>query len=256
MAYNILFLGQKPIGERCFVSLASKKTTFNICGIVSNKDIDKTWWKTNNIFQYSLENSIPFIDNQNRNTDHLLNFISENNINLIISIQHPWILSKEILELVNYQAFNLHMAKIPEYKGWNTFSHAILNQEKEYSVTLHWLAEEVDMGNIALESSFSIDPNETALTLYEKANEESLKLFNELLNALEKRLPVQSKSIDSTGNYYSKNSLTSLREIHNLTDKNKVSEISRAFYFPPFEPAYTIIGNQKFYIIPKIQDIS
>jgi methionyl-tRNA formyltransferase len=256
MTYNILFLGQKPIGESCFFSLMDKKKPgFNVCAVISNKNTDKTWWKTNNIYKHALSNSFLFIDNEKRNTESLLRVISEKNVNFIISIQHPWILSKEILESVNYQALNLHMAKIPDYKGWNTFSHAILNQEKEYGVTLHWIAEEVDMGCIALESSFLVEPDETALSLYEKANKESLKIFNKLLYHLENNIVVERKNITSSGHYYGKNSLANLRQILDLTDPNRISEISRAFYFPPFEPAYTIINGQKFYIVPKRENI-
>ena len=42
--------------------------------------------------------------------------LKEFKINLILSVQTDFIFSKEILQLVNHMAFNLHMSLLPNYK--------------------------------------------------------------------------------------------------------------------------------------------
>src|SRR5688572_16330985 len=44
--------------------------------------------------------------------------------------------------------FNFHPAPLPEYKGRDLCYHAIVNGEKEFGVTLHYMDENFDTGDI------------------------------------------------------------------------------------------------------------
>ena len=74
----------------------------------------------------SKKNNIKFISNEKKNENEIIDSIKEHKINLIISVQHCWIFSDKILKSVNGNAYNLHNAKLPDYKGYNTINHAIL----------------------------------------------------------------------------------------------------------------------------------
>lgn len=247
---KVLFLGQKPIGEACFFELLERSQEFEIVAVVSNPSSENVWWKSNNIFKEAQKRDIPFISNEKRNEELILKILEQQSVDLLMSVQQPWIISEKLLKKVGELAFNLHMAKLPEYKGWNSFSHAILNGEETYAVTLHWISETVDAGAIAFERSLSLSPNETAYSLYQKANQESLLLFQEFLDywVSGKKIP---KRETSEGCYYKKNLLNEYREVKKIFDLEKLSRVARAFYFPPFEPAYFKVGEQKIHLIPE-----
>lgn len=248
---NIMYMGQKPIGELCFRQLVSMKgEKLNIKALVSNQSRDKVWWKTNNIYKYALENQIPFIDNEARNFDKIIELIKEKEINFIISVGHNWIISEDILALVNYKAVNLHLAKLPEYQGNFTFNHAILNGEKEYGVTLHWMQREVDEGDYLFIPVFPIEENDTAFSLYNKSLDEGQKVFHVFIEYLlnDKELP--RKKMAGKKCFYDRHSLDGLREIENVNDIKLLKRKSNAFYFPPFENAYVKIDGKKYYVIP------
>lgn len=249
---KILFLGQKPVGEDCFDILLQNKD-IEIIGVVSNVDSQTGWWGTNNIYKKCISEGIPILSNKKRNEEEIIELIEEKRPNYLLSVQHPWILPSNILELVNYQAINLHMAKLPDYKGWNSFSHAILNEEKEYGVTLHWIVEEVDAGAIAFEKLFLINDDDTAKSLYLKAHEVSLYLIRLLCSALISKQKIQKKAMPNNGSFYGKDSLESIKNINSagVQSLKEIQKIARACYFPPFEPAYFMCGNNKFQLFLK-----
>ena len=248
MTRKILFLGQKPIGEKCFDILLNERCeTLEICGAVSNITENK-WWKSARIFEQSKKNNIPFISNEVRNNEQILELIKKEGINTIISVQHEWILPGKILEAVKGSAFNLHMAKLPEYKGYNTFSFAIINGDKDYTTTIHMMAEDVDAGDIVIEESVSIASDETAQTLYEKVSNVSIACFCKLVDLLKRNKPVPARPMSGESRFYSRNDLEKIKNITDFSDLKKVGRIVRACTFSGFEPAYFSSGGIKYYI--------
>lgn len=248
---KILFLGQKPIGEKCFQYLINNlQENFKVCGVVSNQSKDEVWWKSNRIYEYAQMHQITFIDNAKRNNKYIHTLILEEQIDIILSVQHSWILPAYIIEAVNHTAFNLHNAKLPDYKGHNICSHAILNGETEYTSTIHWLIKEVDMGDIAYEKSFPILPDDTAKTLYDKAQNAGFEAFKEMMQDLNHGITPPRHKISGEGTFYSKKSIESLKKIIDINNSEEVDKKARAFYFPNFEMAYFELANKKYYVLP------
>jgi methionyl-tRNA formyltransferase len=248
--YRILLLAQKPIGEQCFDYLLNLNSAhLDIAAVVTNTDTNN-WWRSNKIYQVAHQNSIPVISNSEKNNASIIDAIKNFDINLVISVQHAWILPPEILNAVQYQALNLHLAKLPEYKGYNTYNHAILNDDTHYSVTLHWMTDEVDVGDIAFEKSFPITPTDTAKSLSTKASVEGYELFKLLIDQLDAGEPIPRKKMNGTSRFYGRKSLDAHREIEDLNNPSEIDKKSRAFYFPPYEPAYISYLDKKIFILP------
>ncbi len=247
---RVLFLGQKWLGERCFLSLMDyHNRSVLICGVVTNPRPD-TWWGSNAIHTLSNEHGIPCLSNENRNTGAILDLMERSNVTTILSVQHPWILSRKVLECVDYRSFNIHNAKLPDYQGFNACNHSILNGDISFTTTLHWMADEVDRGDIIFESTFSINSCDTARSLYGKANYESFVLFRRLIDHLVSGIPLPRKQISGEGCFYPRHSIDSHRLIQHVVDPVEVDRKSRAFWFPPFEPAYFLSRGKKNYVLP------
>lgn len=244
-------MGQKWLGENCF-NLLNKEldNEFQLCGVISNQTED-VWWRSNKIFTFCVANNIPFVSNNRRNNEKILNLIKKLNINMIISVQHPWILPHNILSTVEFNAFNLHNAKLPEYQGNNSCNHAILNGEKTYTSTIHWMTENVDDGVIAFEKTINILPDDTARSLYQRSIISGGKIFQKLLYFLKNNKTIPKKKIVGTRRYYARNSIEEFRKIKNIFDWMEVDRKSRALYFPPFKPAFYSIQGKRFFVLPK-----
>jgi len=218
---KILYAGEGLIKRNCF-------------------DILQNWAFQHKIFLYMLENKT--------SENIVIDAIDKFNLNILISMHSSRIFSEEILEAVNWNAFNLHNAKLPDYKGFNTISHAILNGEKIYTTTIHWIVPEIDCGDIAYEEEIQIK-GDTAYSLYHRSIIAATRNFKKLLNGLENNNIPRIPQIGE-GKFYKKSDLNNYREIRDINNIDEVDVKSRAFHIPPYEPAYYILKGKKFYIKP------
>ena len=113
------------------------------------------------------------------------------------------------------------------------------------------MAKEVDMGDIVLEREIKVEDDYTSKILYDKAEVNALKLFEEFIHLLETQNTFERKKISEEGVFYKKESIEKLKEIENILDFDEVDRKARAFSFPPFEPAFFIINNKKYYVLPE-----
>ena len=251
---RILFLGQKPIGEACFdVLLQNQNERFSVCGAVSNVNTN-CWWKSANVYKTAIERGIPFIDNRKRHYEEITELIAAERINTIISVQHAWILPDSILQRVDGQAFNLHMAKLPDYQGYNAFSFAIINGDSEYCTTIHWMVPQVDAGNIIFEGRVPITSEDTAGTLYEKTVGVSLACFKNFVAMLKANETIPSRPLHGTPRFYGRDDLQRIKEIKDFSDPIFVDRVIRGCTFPNSQGAYFIVNNHKYFVFREEKD--
>jgi methionyl-tRNA formyltransferase len=245
---NVLFLGEGKLAYTClnvlFNDEFSKK--YDLKSIVSSD----TFYKN---LSNNCDAQISFISNHLRNEDLIIQEIDRLEIEVLISVQHKWVLSGQVLNKLNGNAFNLHNAKLPDYKGYNSISHAIYLKESNYFVTIHKIEIEVDTGGIALETEIEMSPDETALSLYRKTIPASEALFKNFLISLEVG-SLAFKTQRGTGKFYDKNGLDEMRLLKFSDGEEKLDRKVRALYFPPYEPAYFVINDKKIYCLPNNPD--
>lgn len=98
------------------------------------------------------------------------------------------ILSVDFCKEWKRRIINLHPSLLPKYGGkgmYGNFVHqaVINNNEKESGATVHWVTEEIDKGDILVQESCSVSPNDTAETLAQKIHKIEHRI---LLKAIQK----------------------------------------------------------------------
>ncbi len=136
--------------------MSAGQSNVTVVGASSNVYAD-AWWGSARISEICNETQLAFVANDAPNEDRLMAAVIHTAPDWLLSIQHPWILGPEILELVHGRAVNLHTAPLPAYGGFNGISHAILNGATQYGVTLHWMTDVVDAGPQILRREFRIN---------------------------------------------------------------------------------------------------
>ena len=114
----------------------------------------------------------------------MLQAIRDNKVDMLISVQHPWLLSRAVLEAVGYSAINFHNGKLPDYRGRQAAARAIENGDTEYTVTCHRIDEGMDTGDILDELTFPVVHPTTVDRLYRMADMMALVLFNRVLQRM------------------------------------------------------------------------
>ena len=100
---------------------------------------------------------------------------------LIICFRSHYILTQEIISSAKIAAINFHPGP-PNYRGTGCLNFALFNEEKEYGVTVHFIAKKVDSGKIIKCIRFPIEGTDGVDSLLEKTHE---KLFEAFLDFYE-----------------------------------------------------------------------
>lgn len=102
----------------------------------------------------------------------------------LICHSYSMIIPRDVLELVNGQAFNVHFALLPKNRGPNPVQWSIIRGEEETGVTIHVMTERLDDGPIIDQITLSIDHSDTWVVLLEKIKNATEVLLDRVLPCL------------------------------------------------------------------------
>ena len=103
---------------------------------------------------------------------------------LIVVAAYGKILPKEILDLPRLGCINVHSSLLPRYRGAAPINWAILNGETETGVTIMYMAEGLDTGDIISQRATVIDPDETVESLHDRLALLGAELLGETVAAI------------------------------------------------------------------------
>jgi len=133
---------------------------------------------------YAKKNSIPYIivNTKTRGFENqILKAIKEYKISLICLAGYMKIISNNFLKLYKKKIINIHPSLLPKFKGLNTFSRVLKNNEKKTGCTVHYVNGKLDSGNIITQKSFYINPRDNELDLKYKTQKLEYSAFPEAI---------------------------------------------------------------------------
>ena len=89
----------------------------------------------------------------------------------------PNILSNKIISLANTGFINTHNSYLPNNRGKHPYFWAII-EEVDYGVTIHWVNEGIDTGDIIVQKKIEYTWEDNSETIYLKSLKELIKLFS------------------------------------------------------------------------------
>lgn len=93
----------------------------------------------------------------NINSLESLNYIKKLNPDLICVCTFGQILKKDIIKIPRFGCINMHPSLLPEYRGADPVFWVIKNCEEETGVTVHYIDEGMDTGDIIFQNSHIIE---------------------------------------------------------------------------------------------------
>ena len=94
--------------------------------------------------------------------------LNELDIDLIVTCAFGQILPKEVLDLPKCGCVNVHASILPKYRGSAPIEYAIMNGDSETGVTIMYMDEGMDTGDIISISKLPIEANDTGGTIHDK----------------------------------------------------------------------------------------
>lgn len=87
---------------------------------------------------------------------------------IIITAAFGQLLPIELLESPKYGCLNVHASLLPAYRGGAPIHQAIIDGQSETGVTIMYMAEKLDAGDIISQQAIAIKPTDTTGILFEK----------------------------------------------------------------------------------------
>ena len=87
------------------------------------------------------------------------------------------IFKNNILESVPHGIINCHAGLLPFYRGRNVLNWALINDEKEFGITVHYIDEGIDTGDIIRQQKLPISDRDNYATLWNAAIKKCGQLF-------------------------------------------------------------------------------
>jgi methionyl-tRNA formyltransferase len=95
------------------------------------------------------------------------------------------IFKERIINLPRLKTINCHAGKLPFYRGRNILNWALINDEKEFGITVHYIDEGIDTGDIILQRSYPITEEDNYATLLETSFIECARVLYDALKLVQ-----------------------------------------------------------------------
>jgi len=165
---------------------------FELCFIVPRYDTQDCVLK-----EWAEKLSIDFLPIKNVNSSDSINMFKKYEADLFISMSFNQILKSEILQVVPLGFINCHAGKLPFYRGRNILNWALINDEKEYGVTVHYVDEGVDTGDIIEQEVEPITDHDNYATLLDRAVQLCAKVLFKAVSKIEAGTVTRKKQIEN-----------------------------------------------------------
>ncbi len=105
--------------------------------------------------------NVPVFHCENVNDASTEEFISSRKPDLIVSAYFNQILKKNIIDIPRIGVLNVHPGWLPGYRGAMCYFWVLKNGEQKGGVTVHWIDEGIDTGEILARKTFDLKPGWT-----------------------------------------------------------------------------------------------
>ncbi|NIM05737.1 MAG: methionyl-tRNA formyltransferase [Armatimonadetes bacterium] len=111
------------------------------------------------------------------------------------------ILPRAILEIPRLGCMNIHASLLPKYRGADPIRRAIMAGEMQTGVTIMWMSEGLDEGDVIMQQTLQIGPEEDYGSLHDRLAVVGAQALLESLEALERREAPRTPQDDSSATF-------------------------------------------------------
>ncbi len=168
------------MGPWHFISSSIKTLVFKIKFKLHAKGIGKS----PSISAYAASKGIPIRYITTANSKKFREHLETLNLDIIIN-QSQSIIKKDLLEIPKIGVLNRHNALLPKNRGRLTPFWVAFKQEKETGVSIHFVEEGIDSGDIIVQKRFKVESRDNFNSIVKKNYEIASKAMVEAIDLLE-----------------------------------------------------------------------
>jgi methionyl-tRNA formyltransferase len=160
---------------------------------------------------------------------------------VIVVMAYGQILPRDVLEIPKIASLNLHASLLPRWRGAAPIQAAIAAGDRETGISVMYMDEGLDTGDILLQRTIDLLPNDTGGSLQDRLAQIAPEALLESLRMLEKSSAPRISQVNALATYAPK-----LKREHGKIDWSELAEaIERKIRaFNPWPGAFMEIGGR------------
>ena len=245
---RLIFIGYHNVGYACLETLIElcRGLGDEIVAVVTHEDDprENIWFAS--VAKAAFDNYLPVYQPRDPNDPAFVAVLKRLEADFLFSCYYRHMLKRPVLELPRLGALNMHGSLLPRYRGRCPVNWVLINGESETGVTLHYMEEKADQGDIVGAKRVPITPEDTALTLFARLTVAAGALMRECYPLLRTgrapRAPQDHAQASYFGGRTPEDGL-----IHWQQSALQIYNLMRAVTHP-YPGAFTYLGGRKLFI--------
>ncbi|RXT15047.1 methionyl-tRNA formyltransferase [Ammoniphilus sp. CFH 90114] len=243
---NIIFMGTPDFAVPCLEKLV--QAGYQVIEVVTQPDRPKGRKKELTpppVKEAALKLNIPVFQPEKLKETEAVQHIVSLKPDLIVTAAYGQILPKVIIDLPKWGCINVHASLLPKYRGGAPIHKAIVDGEIESGVTIMYMVEKLDAGDILTQVKVPIEQADNVGTLHDKLSSAGSDLLLDTIPLLQEGKIIPRKQEEELVTY-----AWNIRREDEKIDWNKPA---REIYnqirgLNPWPVAYTQLEEQVFKI--------
>lgn len=204
---RIAFMGTPEFAAAALDALIASPHGADIVGVVTRQDKPKNRGHIMTpppVKVLAEEHGIPVYQPLNLREENFAETLSELAPDVIIVAAYGRILPKYVLDAPRFGCINIHGSLLPKYRGAAPIQRAIMAGEKELGITLMYMDEGLDTGDMIAKSSYFPDENDDFGTIHDTLAEMGAELLVSTLDDIFAGRISREKQTDELSSYAAK----------------------------------------------------
>ena len=247
---RIMFMGTPEIAATCLKKLIDDGK--EIVAAVTREDKPRgrgNVMAPTPVKALALEHGIPVYTPKTLRDGEFQNILSEISPDLIAVVAYGKILPAEVIDFPKHGCINVHVSLLPKYRGAAPMQRAIMEGESETGVTIMYMDEGLDTGDIICSESFPISAEDDFESIHDRSAEVGARLLSETVDAISENRATRTKQ-DSTLATYAKKVEKEDAKIDFTLDAKKLDCIIRGV--TPIPGAFAYLNGKMLKICKEI----
>ena len=206
---KILFMGTPDFALFSLKSLVeySKQSDIEICGVITQPDKPKGRgyaMMPPPVKQYALEAGLDVYQPETLKDEAFFELLSTLSPDLIAVVAYGKILPKSVIDYPKYGCINVHGSLLPEYRGAAPMQRAILDGKEKTGITIMYMAEGLDTGDMLLSRELVINENDNFENIHDGLGMLGAEMLVEIIPMLQSGAAIRVPQDDSLSSYAKK----------------------------------------------------
>ncbi len=196
---RVLFAGNKTRGVRCLEALA--RAGHDVVTVIAHLP-GGSGTPSGSVAEAAARLGLPLVQPVDVHDETVMAVLRATKPDVTVLAGYGPIVSQAFIDLARLGCINLHAGKLPEYRGSSPMNWALINGEREFTLSIIQVDRGVDTGDILAERTWPIGLDDTVVDLDHIANDNFPAMLVDVLDSLGHDTLTPSPQAEEAAGYY------------------------------------------------------